>query len=116
MLLTFVGQAFASATLSCNHDMVMDQSMSMMANNNMADTTNHTPMMLEKREQASSQHALMDCCQEECKCPMSGCISVSLLFNNIHFDAEITVQQKIAQLPLILQSQINVSLYRPPIS
>lgn len=73
-------------------------------------------MMLENSEQVSSQGVLMDCCLEECKCPMSGCVSVSLLFDEIHFNTEIITEQKIAQLPLIHQSQINTSLYRPPIS
>jgi hypothetical protein len=114
MLLTFVGQAFASATLSCNHDMAMGSSMT--TNSNMPDTVNHADMMMQKGVYDDDQNALMDCCQEECKCPMSGCISVSLLFSNIHFTAEIFPQQKIVQLPLIHQSQINTSLYRPPIS
>lgn len=114
MLLTFIGQAFASASISCNHDMAMEYSME--ANSNMPNTTDHTRMMLDSEESANSQSMLMDCCQEECKCPMSGCVSVSLLFSHVHFNAGVITQQKIVQLPLVLQSQINTSLYRPPIS
>lgn len=115
MLLTFISQAFASASLSCNHDMTME--LSMTTNSNMPDTENHAGMTIENGENASNHSmSLMDCCQDECKCPVNGCVSVSLLFNSIHFDTDIITQQKIAQLPLILQSQINTSLYRPPIS
>ena len=116
MLLTFIGQAFASASISCNHDMAMEPESSVASNSNMPNTTDHTRMMLDSEESANSQSMLMDCCQEECKCPMSGCVSVSLLFSHVHFNAGVITQQKIVQLPLVLQSQINTSLYRPPIS
>jgi len=116
MLLTFIGQAFASATISCNHDMAMESSMT--ANSNMENTAHHARMMLQNGMHGndSGQNTLMDCCQEECKCPMNGCVSVSLLFNHIYFDTEIIAEQKITQITLILPSQINASLYRPPIS
>lgn len=112
MLVTFLGQAFASSTMSCTHEMTME--MSMMANN-MPDMASHASVMLKNSEQNNSLGALMDCCQEQCKCPMSGCISISLLLDT-GFNAGIITEQKIAQLPLIHQSQINTSLYRPPIS
>lgn len=63
----------------------------------------------------SSQSTVMDCCQEQCKCPMSGCISLSFLIDT-RFNTVIIAEQKIVQLPLIHQSQINTSLYRPPVS
>jgi len=113
MLVTFLGQAFASSTMSCTHEMTME--MSMMANDNMPDTASHANVILASSELDSSQSYLLDCCQEQCKCPMSGCISLSLLFDT-HFNAGIIAEQKIVQLPLIHQSQINTSLYRPPIS
>jgi len=115
MLLTFLGQAFASATMFCTHEMAMDMERSMMVHGNMPDTTNHASMMLESSEQGSSKNLLMDCCQEQCKCSMSGCVSLSLLRDTFS-NNEIITEQKIAQLPLIHQSQINTSLYRPPIS
>ncbi|MDX2370787.1 MAG: hypothetical protein QNK36_20695 [Colwellia sp.] len=115
MLVTFFGQALASVTMSCTHEMTMDMELSMMAHDNMPDTASHASMMLDNGEQDSSQIALMDCCQEQCKCPMSGCISLSFLFDT-RFNTVIITEQKIVQLPLIHQSQINTSLYRPPIS
>ncbi len=113
MLMTFLGQAFASATMYCTHEMTME--LSMMDHDNMSDTASHASMMSESRDEGSSESGVMDCCQEQCKCPMSGCISISLLFDT-GFSAGIIAEQKIAQLPLIHQSQINTSLYRPPIS
>lgn len=113
MLLTFFGQAVASVTVSCSHEMTMD--MSTMSHDNMADAISHTNMMLESDQQDSSQDYLMDCCQEQCKCPMSGCVSLSLLLD-IRYNADIIAEQKISLLSLVHQSQINASLYRPPIS
>jgi hypothetical protein len=84
MLVAFFGQALASVTMSCTHEMAMELS-------------------------------VMDCCQEQCKCPMSGCISLSFLIDT-RFNTAIIAEQKIVQLPLIHQSQIHTSLYRPPVS
>lgn len=115
MLLTFIGQAVASVSMSCSHEMNMDIHMefSTMSHGDMPDT--HTSMMLESDKQESSQDYLMDCCQEQCKCPMSGCVSLSLLLDT-GVNAEVIAEKKIFQLSLIHQSQINASLYRPPIS
>lgn len=113
MLLTFFGQAIASVTMSCSHEMTMD--MSTMSHDNMADAISHTNMMLESDKQDSSQEYLMDCCQEQCKCSMSGCVSLSLLLHT-RFNTGVIAEQKILQLALVHQSQINASLYRPPIS
>ena len=113
MLLTFLGQAVASVTMSCSHEMAMD--MSTMSHDKMTDARSHTNMMLSSEKPDSSQDYLMDCCQEQCKCPMSGCVSLSLLLD-IRFNADIIAEQKISLLALVHQSQINTSLYRPPIS
>lgn len=113
--MTFLGQAVASVTMSCSHEMTMDMELSTMSHDNMPDNTSHTSMMLESDKQGSSQDYLMDCCQEQCKCPMSGCISLSLLLDT-RLNAGVIAEKKIFQLPLVHQSQINASLYRPPIS
>lgn len=116
MFVTFFGQALASVTMSCSHEMTMDMELSMMAHENMQNTANHARMMVESDEQGSG--ASMDCCQEQCKCPMTACISLYLFFDNRYtaFSVEVIAEKKIAQLPLLHQSQINSSLYRPPIS
>jgi hypothetical protein len=115
MLVTFFGQALASVAMSCTHEMAAQ--VSVMDHNNMPDTESHASMMSASSEQDSygSQSVMMDCCQEHCKCPMSGCISLSFLVDT-RFNTRIIAEQKIVQLPPIHQSQINTSLYRPPVS
>jgi hypothetical protein len=120
MLVAFFGQALASVTMSCTHEMAMELSMmelSVMDHDNIVYTASHTSLMLVSSEldTDSSQSTVMDCCQEQCKCPMSGCISLSFLIDT-RFNTAIIAEQKIVQLPLIHQSQINTSLYRPPVS
>jgi hypothetical protein len=110
MFVTFFGQALASVTMSCTHEMAME--LSMMTHDNMPDTASHARMMIESNDQGSG---LMDCCQEQCKCPMNGCVSPSLL-SDTRFKSGVIAEHKISQLPLLHQSQINASLYRPPIS
>ena len=112
MLVAFIGQAMASTTMSCVHES-KDVDMSMMQHANMSETItmNHADMMLANSDQSSK----MDCCQEQCKCPMSGCISLSLLIDT-RFNYGVIAEQKISQLSSLHQPQVNSSLYRPPIS
>lgn len=110
MLVAFIGQAMASttmsyATVSCVHES-MNAKMSMMT---------HADMILNDSRYEKNQATMMDCCQEQCQCPMNGWVSLSLLFN-IQFNSEVISDQKIFQPSSLLQSQINSSLYRPPIS
>lgn len=115
MLLTFVGQALATVTMSCTHEMTMDMELSMMDHDNMSDTANHASMMVESDDKGSGKNSLMDCCQDQCKCQMNGCVSLSIL-SDTRFKSDVIAEQKIPQLPLLHQPQINASLYRPPIS
>lgn len=105
MLVAFIGQAVASKALPyskvvCAHES-MSAEMPMMSHHSMASDSNEAVMM--------------DCCEEQCKCPMNGCVSLSLLVNN-YFYSEIIAELKIFQPSPIHQSQANSSLYRPPIS
>ncbi len=119
MLVAFTTQVMASsamsyAAISCAHKS-MSADMPMMTNGYVANempnkVMGQTSMMLSDNNQEK-----MDCCQEQCHCPMSGCVSLSFLFNT-HFNTEVIVEQKIAQLSSLHQSQVNSSLYRPPIS
>lgn len=113
MLVAFIGQAMAStvmsyATASCAHEMMADMSM-------MADTMmNHASMMSDKSRQEQNQ-GTMDCCKEQCQCPMNGCVSLSLLVDT-GFNSLVIAEQKIPQPSSLTPSQISASLYRPPIS
>jgi len=109
MLVAFIGQAVASTTMSCVHE---SMDMPAMQHATMSETMmNHADMMTTNSEQSNK----MDCCQEQCKCPMSGCVSFYLLVDT-RFNSELIPEQKISLLSSIHQSQINSSLYRPPIS
>jgi len=115
MLIAFIGQSMASTAMPCTHES-MNADMSMMNHANMVDTPMlHTDMMSVNEEQGNAQEATMDCCQEQCQCPMSGCVNLSFLLNT-SFNSEIIAEQKILQSSSLQQSKINSSLYRPPIS
>jgi len=120
MLIAFIGQSMASTAMpyaeaSCTHES-MNADMSMMNHANMVDTPMlHTDMMSVNEEQGNDQKATMDCCQEQCQCPMSGCVNLSFLLNT-SFNSEVIAEQKILQSSSLQQSKINSSLYRPPIS
>ena len=118
MLIAFTTQVMAStamsyAEISCTHaSMGAKMTHDDMADGTMADDTmDHASMMLSD----SNQEKIMDCCQEQCQCPMSGCVSLSFLLST-NFNSEVIAEQKILQSSSLQQSQINSSLYRPPIS
>jgi len=115
ILLAFTGQAIAStamsyAAVSCVHES-MTTEVSMMGHEAMT----HEAMGNEDSANMMLADSKMDCCQEQCKCPMNGCVSISLLINS-YFNSEIIAEQKISQSLSQHKSQINSSLYRPPIS
>ena len=116
MLVAFIGQAMASNVLSytmvsCTHQS-MQSDMKMMSH-----APNHESMMSESMDEKTdnNQKMMMDCCQEQCECPMNGCVNLSVLFDT-HFTANIMIEQKILQSSSSHQSQNTTSLYRPPIS
>lgn len=115
MLMTFVGQTMASTTMLCVHESsTADTSKFSHHNNDTSadgDSHHHGMLMMESNEKASE----MDCCQEQCQCPMNGCFSLSVLVNNT-FNPSLKGEQKITQLSSLALSQVNSSLYRPPIS
>jgi hypothetical protein len=120
MSLAFISQtmtstALAYSTADCTYG-AMNTDMSKMSHENMDsgmmnEIMNHANMMLSD----SSQNTTMDCCQEQCKCSISGFASLPLFTIN-HFNAEVITEKKISQSPLLQQSQVTSSLYRPPIS
>jgi len=105
ILLTFVGQTIASTAVPCHQMSDMDmssQEMSMM---------NHS---MASAEQSNAKMTMLDCCQQDCNCPMgisaSATLSNTLTVNNLVFPS-----QKIEQYSNLSLSQSLTSLYRPPI-
>ncbi len=113
--MTLAGQTMASTTTSCAHSSATaDLSMMTHHHNSVSSTDDghkHGELMIESDEEAS----IMDCCQEQCQCPMNGCFSLSMLLTST-FNSPITGEQKITHLPSLSLPQVNSSLYRPPIS
>ncbi len=104
--MSFLSQALASTTNFCTHTMIETPVMNHMLS--------HTSMT-EEMSSPDELMTMMDCCHEECKCSMSGCFTLSLLTDTSFNTENITFTQKIVQLASIHQSQIDASLFRPPI-
>ncbi|NQZ07863.1 MAG: hypothetical protein HRT35_11940 [Algicola sp.] len=97
MLLVFVGQATASAVMPCEMDaqtsigsMMMDHDMSDMASGD------------------------MNCCDQDCSCPMGSCVSAVFINTPVLIEPELN-SQKIVQYSTQGLIQTLTSLYRPPI-
>ena len=124
MLVTFIGQAMASttmsyATASCTHESMNADMANMVMNHDDMMSAIHDETNDQKKSQQKGQEknqgTMMDCCQEQCQCPMNGCVSLSLLVDT-RFNYLAITEQRISQLSSLHRSQINSSLYRPPIS
>jgi len=127
VLTAFIAQAMASTAMSysgvsCVHGTMMSKmsdstmSDSTISDNTMPDSSmSKMNMALTDSEQDSDMNMSMDCCEDECKCPMNGCVSLSFLLNT-YTSTIIVAEQKILQLSSSHQSQSSASLYRPPIS
>ncbi|KPH65195.1 hypothetical protein [Pseudoalteromonas porphyrae] len=109
LLLTLVGQAVASVTMSCEmphmnqtHSQVTDTS----------DMHHDIPAGMMN----------MDCCDDdatanqECGCPMSACSTHSMLSMNALFSVTLTPPEKVQLYTPQNQHRIASSLYRPPMS
>ena len=128
MLVTFVTQAAVGTSMSCVNDNTSNKMMTtleMPMDNTMAD---HSKMAPSEMDHSKMNHATMysmnidasdDCCQQDCQCPMAICFTQSLSASTnslMVLNTLLLKVQKINQLPLLIQTQINSSLYRPPIS
>ena len=108
LLLTLVGQAVASVTMSCEMPH-MSQSQSQP----IADDMHHA---------MSSVMMDMDCCDDdatstqECACPMSACSTHSMLSMGSLFTAVLLSAEKVQLYTPQDQRYIANSLYRPPMS
>ncbi|OUS70565.1 hypothetical protein B5G52_14525 [Pseudoalteromonas sp. A601] len=108
LLLTLVGQAVASVTMSCEMPH-MSQSQSQP----IADDMHHA---------MSTAMMDMDCCDDdatstqECACPMSACSTHSMLSMGNLFTVTLLSTEKVQLYPPQSQHYIASSLYRPPMS
>ena len=107
ILLTFIGQAIASASVPC-HDMnnmkMTNTQMISMSHASMSDEMNSNDNM-----------SSLDCCQQDCNCPVGISASITLS-TSLSIDSLVISEQKIEHYPHLLLAQSLTSLYRPPIS
>ncbi|MDO6489194.1 hypothetical protein Q4506_15175 [Colwellia sp. 4_MG-2023] len=110
MLVAFIGQAMASTAMSYSGASCVDGDMA-----NTMPMMSHDHMLLDDSDKKTAMMASMDCCQDDCKCPSNGCLSLSFLLNT-SLNSQVFSDKKITQFPSLNKSQASSSLYRPPIS
>lgn len=109
LLLTLVGQAVASVTMSCEMPHMSQQQLS------------HTPNETMHHDMSSNMMN-MDCCDDElgtkqdCSCPITACSSHSILSLNELEIVTSFISDKIQLDTIQNQSRRSSSLYRPPMS
>ncbi|MBB1418905.1 hypothetical protein H5200_09065 [Pseudoalteromonas sp. SG43-7] len=107
LLLTLVGQAVASVTMSCDMPHMSQPHATMADSSDM-----HHDM--------SAGMMNMDCCDDdasanqECGCPMSACSTHSMLNMSVLVTVILTTSEKVQLYIPQNQHRIASSLYRPP--
>jgi hypothetical protein len=112
VLLTFVGQTFASVILPCF--------MPMTTSNITVDKDNrsacHDTNMQMSMTTAQSNDAMSDdCCDQTCYCPVGSCLSVALTMVMPTLKSEVSLFNAATMFTSALMPQYRSSLYRPPI-
>ena len=109
LLLTLVGQAVASVTMSCEMPHMSQ------AHSQVTDTS-------DMHHDMPAGMMSMDCCddgatdEQECGCPMSACSTHSMLSMSALFIVTLTTPEKVQLYTPQNQHRIASSLYRPPMS
>ncbi|AQS36396.1 hypothetical protein Sps_01227 [Shewanella psychrophila] len=135
MLLTFVGQAYASVIMPYSMSMSMSQNgmthsstiQGQMLHSNMSEdviltsTSSKATMGLDSAQSSLSQtmisdgHEHQDCCKSVCNCAMGSCSSVALTMALPVFDTTTHPLLKMSVFTVSTLNQFPSSLYRPPI-
>ena len=121
MLLTFVGQAYASVIMP--YSMSMGMSTSTMSKHSMSQDT--MEMSQDSMQDPDSAHSGMshtmtndeqqDCCKSVCNCAMGSCFSVALTMALPGLDITTHPLLKMSVFKMTTLNQYPSSLYRPPI-
>jgi|GEM_PF-3496017 len=120
LLLTFVGQVSASATVHCNMQLMGATDTSMDSSGmdfNMANMSDmdHAAMGHEMPPSDESAKMMMDCCQLGNDCSMGSCVTIFMLSDFAKVDISGQSQSISASLPTTTSRQIT-NLFRPPIT
>lgn len=105
LMMTFIGQVVASTTVSCQSQPAPLQSHEQMVDSGVMDHSQHMSL------KASS--ADVECCPD-CDCSLGGCATVVLPTSQPVFDSNLA--SSMSHYIELTESQLAVSLFRPPIS
>lgn len=107
LMMTFVGQAVASASMSCQNQAAQSQSQEQMMDSVPMDHSQHTGM------NSADGLDLSECCPD-CDCSLGGCVTPALPVSQHTFASNLTTLASRYISPP--ENQLTVLLYRPPIS
>jgi len=115
MLIAFVGQSLAYSSMSCEMSNESHQSHTIMDHSDM----DHANMDHADMGHASMNHDSLDtqedCCDTECICPTSACMSLSIVGSEPSTVFLVRLSEGVTLQPSNQTKSISTSLYRPPI-
>ncbi|HBF46619.1 MAG TPA: hypothetical protein DDW91_09185 [Shewanella frigidimarina] len=112
VLLTFVGQAFASVIMSANMPMSSMTKSTLSTDNN---NDCHDMNMLKNAMNNMTDNESDNCCAQTCHCPVGSCLSVALTMAMPTLKSEVSLVNSATMFTSALMPQYFSSLYRPPI-
>ncbi|MGI2103883.1 hypothetical protein ACRN9A_01775 [Shewanella frigidimarina] len=112
VLLTFVGQAFASVIMSANMPMSSMTKSTLSTDNKNAC---HDMNMQKNTMNNMSDNESDNCCAQTCHCPVGSCLSVGLTMALPTLKSEVSLVNSATMFTSALMPQYFSSLYRPPI-
>ena len=118
VLLTFVGQTFASVIMPGTMSMSSMSSMSSMTTSNMPAENGkacHDASMQMNMNMDMNDGADDSCCAQACHCPVGSCLSVALTMAMPTLKSEVSLVNSATMFTSALMPQYFSSLYRPPI-
>lgn len=110
VLLTFVGQTFASVIMPGTMPMSSMTTSNMPAENGKACHDANMNMNMDMNDGADDS-----CCAQACHCPVGSCLSVALTMAMPTLKSDVSLVSSATMLTSALISQYRSSLYRPPI-
>ncbi|MDH1472698.1 hypothetical protein [Shewanella sp. GD03713] len=114
VLLTFVGQTFASVIMPGTMPMNSMTTSNMPAENGKA-CHDASMQMNMNMDMDMSDGADDSCCAQACHCPVGSCLSVALTMAMPTLKSEVNLVNAATMFTSALMPQYRSSLYRPPI-
>lgn len=110
VLLTFVGQTFASVIMPGTMPMNSMTTSNMPAENGKACHDASMQMNMDMNDGADD-----NCCAQACHCPVGSCLSIALTMAMPTLKSEVSLVNSATMFTSALMPQYFSSLYRPPI-